>query len=64
MSKLDRFLDWLLPELICLSPMVAIAYYNAGAENGAGHRESVRAERIPLVSSPPIGAAVIPLARV
>jgi hypothetical protein len=65
MSKLGRFWDWFLPGLICLSPMGAIAYYNAGleAEEEAPHYESKRAGRRALVSDAPRRTAVVPLAR-
>lgn len=37
MSEQGRLWDWLLPGLICLSPMGAIAYYNAAADEEALH---------------------------
>jgi hypothetical protein len=64
MSKLGRFWDWLLPGLICLCPMGAIAFYNASAENEAPHQDSASSVRRGVVSHPLIGAAVIPIARV
>lgn len=35
MSTIGRLLDWLLPRLICLCPMGAIAYHNADVAQGA-----------------------------
>ena len=65
MSRMGRFWDWFLPGLICLSPMGAIAYYNAGLETeGAAPRyESKRAGRRALVSDALRRSAVVPLAR-
>jgi len=40
MSKLGRLWDLLLPGLICLEPMGAVAYYNAEAQSGASHHQS------------------------
>jgi hypothetical protein len=45
MSKLGRLLDLLLPELICLDPMGAIAYYNSESENEAEHPEPAAARQ-------------------
>jgi hypothetical protein len=39
MRELGRLWDWLLPGLIGMSPMGAIAYYNARAENEAADDE-------------------------
>jgi len=61
--ELDRFWEALLPGLICLSPMGAIAYHYAGTEIAAPNRESKRGEPRVLVSEQLIRAAVIPLAR-
>jgi hypothetical protein len=64
MSKLGRLWDWLLPGLIFLSPEGAIAYYSADAQKEAAPlHDSARAGRSALVSNPPMGAAVLPLAR-
>jgi hypothetical protein len=63
MSKLGRFWDWLLPGLICLCPMGAMAYYNAAAETEARHLDSKRAGRRSLVSNSLMGAATIHVAR-
>jgi hypothetical protein len=63
MRKLGRFWDWLLPGLICLCPMGAMAYYNANAETEAAHPDSERARRRGLVSNSLMGAAIIPVAR-
>jgi hypothetical protein len=60
MSKLGRLWDWLLPGLISLSPMGAIAYYNSGYETeardsasaGPRRRAQVRASRRPVVVHP------------
>ena len=40
MSKLGHLWDWLLLELICLSPMGAIAYYNACVEKDESRDQS------------------------
>lgn len=40
MSKVGRFWDWLLPGLICLSPMASIAYYSAVAEIETSQRQT------------------------
>jgi hypothetical protein len=61
MSRLGWFWDWLLPGLICLCPMAAIAYYNAGAENEVPNDESPRVER--RVPDALRGSVVIHLAR-
>src|SRR3989442_2353823 len=42
MSKLGRLWDWLLPGLICLCPIGAIAYCSAGAEKEAPRDASPR----------------------
>ena len=63
MSKLAGLWDWLLPGLISLSPMGAVAYYSAGAEIEPPQRESARTVRRVLVSERLRGPAVIPLAR-
>jgi hypothetical protein len=39
MSNLRWFWGWLLPGLVCLSPMGALAYWNAGADEEASHGE-------------------------
>ena len=63
MSRLGRLWDWLLPGLISLSPMGAIAYYNAAAaEEAAQHDLALRPPRA-LVFNPRMGPAAIPLAR-
>ncbi len=62
MRKLDRVWDWLLPGLIALSPMGAIAYYDLVAEKGQRY-ESTRVVRRPTASDPERGAAVITIAR-
>ena len=64
MSKLSLFWDWLLPGLICLCPMGALAYYNATAETEAAQPESERAGGRSLVSNSVMGAALIPVARI
>jgi hypothetical protein len=62
MSKLGRFWNWLLPGLICLCPMGALAYYNANATYDApNHAASSR--RWDPVSHPLAGTTVIPFAR-
>jgi hypothetical protein len=62
MRKLSRWLDRLLPELICLCPMGAMAYYNVSAETEAAHPDSERAGRRSVVSNSPMGTAIIPIA--
>ena len=37
MSEEGRLWDWLLPGLICLCPMGALAHYNAAADEEALH---------------------------
>jgi hypothetical protein len=64
MSKLGRFWGWLLPGLICLCPMGAMAYYNATAETEAAHPDSERGGRRSLVSNSLMGAAIIPVTRI
>ncbi|HMJ39877.1 MAG TPA: hypothetical protein VK606_10015 [Verrucomicrobiae bacterium] len=64
MAKLSKWWDWLLPELIFLCPMGAMAYYNATAETEAAHPHSERARRRSVISTSVMGAAVIPVARV
>ena len=64
MSKLSLFWDWLLPGLICLYPMGAMAYYNATAETEAAHPHSERAGRRRVISTSVMDAAIIPVTRV
>ncbi len=45
MSKLGRMWDWLLPGLISLSQMGALAYYAGIAEDETPRREPKRATR-------------------
>ncbi|OLC23934.1 MAG: hypothetical protein AUJ02_04645 [Chloroflexi bacterium 13_1_40CM_3_65_12] len=61
MSKLGRLWDWLLPGLICLCPIGAIAYYSAGAEKEAPRDASPRVGR--LASGALRGSVAIPLVR-
>ena len=61
MRKLGPFWDWLLPGLICLCPMGAMAYYNATAETEA---HSERAGRRSEISTSVMGAAIIAVARI
>jgi hypothetical protein len=63
MSRLGRLWDWLLPGLISLSSMGAIAYYNAGAAEEAAQPDVQRGASRALVSNPRMGPAVIPLGR-
>jgi hypothetical protein len=44
--------EWLLPGLICLSPMGAIAYYCASAGEEAPLPEAPAAKRLARVSDP------------
>jgi hypothetical protein len=64
MGKLSKWWNWLLPGLICLYPMGAMAYYNATAETEAAHPHSERAGRRSVISTSVMGAAIIPVARV
>jgi len=63
MSKFGVFWNWLLPGLMCLDPVGAIAYYSAGAENESPHPEPATARRRELVPDAVRRAAIIPLAR-
>jgi hypothetical protein len=65
MSRTGRFWDWFLTGLICLNPMGAVAYYNAGLEAGeeAPQYEPLRAGRRATVSGEPRRATAVPLAR-
>lgn len=62
MRKLGRWWDWLLPGLICLCPMGALAYYNPSPENEV-HFESKRVGRRARGSESHRQTAVIPFAR-
>ena len=64
MHKLGRWWNWLLPGLICLCPMGAMAYSNVTAETQAAHPDSERGGRRGLVSNSLTGAAIIPVARI
>jgi hypothetical protein len=64
MNKLSRLWDWLLPALICLCPMGAMAYYNSADETETAHPDSERAGRLGLVSGSPMGAGIIRVARI
>jgi hypothetical protein len=63
MTKLSGIWNWLLPGLICLDPIGAIAYYSAGAETESPRPESARARRRASVPDAVRSAAIIPLAR-
>jgi len=63
MSKLGRIWNWLLPGLMCLDPVGAIAYYSAGAETDSQRPESARARRRASIPDAVRRAAIIPLAR-
>ena len=63
MSKLGRIWNWLLPGLMCLDPVGAIAYYSAGAETDSPRSESARARRRASMPDAVRKAAIIPLAR-
>ena len=63
MSKLGRIWNWLLPGLMCLDPVGAIAYYSAGAETDSPRPESARATRRASMPDAVRKAAIIPLAR-
>jgi hypothetical protein len=63
MSKLGRIWNWLLPGLMCLDPVGAIAYYSAGGETDSPRPESARARRHASLPDAVQRAAIIPLAR-
>jgi hypothetical protein len=63
MSKLRRLPEWLLPGLVYLCPIGALAYYTAGAEQEPSQHESPRVEERALVFDALTGPRVIPLAR-
>jgi hypothetical protein len=63
MSKLDRLWDWLLPGLISLSPMGAIAYHTAAAESETLRYTPTRVGRRAPIAGGRMGAAVTPLGR-
>jgi hypothetical protein len=63
MSKLGRIWNWLLPGLMCLDPVGAIAYYSARDETESLRAESARAGRRASVPDAVRSAAIIPLAR-
>ena len=64
MRNLGRWSNWLLPELISLCPMGAMAYYNVTAETEASHPDSERAGRRGVVFDPLTGATIIPVVRI
>jgi hypothetical protein len=63
MSKLGRIWNWLLPGLMCLDPVGAIAYYSTGAETDSPRPESARARQRASIPDAVRRAAIIPLAR-
>jgi hypothetical protein len=63
MSAQRRLWEWLLPGLICLSPMGAIAYYNADARQAAPVPEAPTAKRRAPISDAVGSAGVIRLVR-
>jgi len=63
MRESDRKWDWLLFGLICMSPMGAIAYYNARAdEEQHQHPAPAPAPRHALISETTPGPVVVQLA--
>jgi hypothetical protein len=63
MRKSDRKWDWLLFGLICMSPMGAIAYYNARAdEEQHAHPAPARAPHHAVISETTPSPAVVRLA--
>jgi hypothetical protein len=62
MSKWDRRWDWILRGLICLSPMGALAYYTAGAEEQPPGESPKVAQRGHAYLAPQ-AQVIIPLAR-
>lgn len=63
MSKLSRFWDWLLPGLICLCPMGAVAYYTAGAEHAVPVQDPANTGWRNFVFQPRMGTADVSIAR-
>lgn len=63
MSKVGRLWDWLLPGLICLSPMGSIAYYFVDAEIETSQRQPASAPVRVEGSERTRRAAAIPIAR-
>jgi len=63
MSKPGGIWSWLLPGLMCLDPVGAIAYYSARDETESLRPESVRARRRASVPDAVRSATIIPLAR-
>ncbi len=63
MSKLGRLWDWLLPRLICIDPIGAIAYYNSGFETETDHPEAAGARRRAHVPDASGGPVIVHLAR-
>ncbi len=61
MSGLGEMRDWLLPALIHLDPMVAMAYYQSVATDEASTKAPVTAPRRALVSNALRGMAVLDL---
>jgi hypothetical protein len=64
MNRLGRLLDSLLPALIHLNPMVAMAYFQAVAMDEASHKGVVTAARRALVFHALGGVTVVDLADV
>ena len=62
MTKLGGIWNWLLPGLMCLDPVGAIAYYSAGAET-LPRPELARVRRRASVPDAVRSATIIPLAR-
>lgn len=63
MNQLGRLWDWLLPGLVSLSPMGAVAYYVAVVEEAALGDPATNVERRGLALDAPRTPVVIPLAR-
>lgn len=63
MRKVDRLWDWVLPGLISLSPIGAIAYFNACAEEEAPHNEPMRHARHVVAPAALRPVSVVPVAR-
>lgn len=59
MSKLGRFWDSVLPGLIALEPMGALAYYQAVAAIEPSQTESPRTRRLELISSARGGVLIV-----
>jgi hypothetical protein len=63
MRKPGWLWEGLLPALICLCPMGAVAYYTATAEHEVPDQDPASTKRNDLASRPPTGLAAVSIAR-